>query len=113
MDQDPAVSRDNSPESSSSKSILSEFLTDKYALYVIFMITLTYSSNQLNRYILTSVSEGLESGIGFGSGNGESFEYGMLAGPITTMPFCLGMVVSGHLGDRFNKVCFAQRAHEV
>lgn len=86
------------------QSALKLFFRDPYAVWVAGIITFVYSSNQLNRFILTSVSLDLESGVGFGEGNGESFEYAMLAGPITTLPYCAGSIVLGHLGDNFSKV---------
>lgn len=82
-------------------SIMSQFFERPHSVYVLALITVCYSSNQLNRYILTSVSEGLEEGIGFGDGDGESFLYGILVGPTTTLPFCIGMVVAGHLADQY------------
>lgn len=86
------------------QSALSLFFRDKYAIYVVGIITFVYASVQLNRYILTSVSLDMEREVGFGEGDGESFLYAMLAGPITTLPFCLGCIICGHLGDNFNQV---------
>eukprot|EP00479_Gromia_sphaerica_P000180 TRINITY_DN1016_c0_g1_i1.p1 TRINITY_DN1016_c0_g1~~TRINITY_DN1016_c0_g1_i1.p1 ORF type:complete len:236 (-),score=16.95 TRINITY_DN1016_c0_g1_i1:820-1527(-) len=67
-------------------------------------MTLAYANNQLNRYILSSVSRAMEEGVGFGDGDGQSFEYGMLTGPVTTFSYCAGVLLSGHIADRYNKV---------
>jgi len=40
----------------------------------------------------------------FGSGDGQSFLFGMLVGPIFTIPYCLGLAPTGWLADRYNKV---------
>eukprot|EP00479_Gromia_sphaerica_P006872 TRINITY_DN2089_c0_g1_i1.p1 TRINITY_DN2089_c0_g1~~TRINITY_DN2089_c0_g1_i1.p1 ORF type:complete len:93 (+),score=2.96 TRINITY_DN2089_c0_g1_i1:139-417(+) len=74
------------------------------SLWVLVLCSLGYINNQSNRYLLSPIASDLEIGANFGDGQGDNFEYGMLTGPITTLPYCLGILLIGPMADHWNKV---------
>lgn len=70
QNEDDGQTRQKRVNKGKKKSVLQSFFARKSALWALFLVTLMYSNNQLNRFILSSVANKLEQNANFGNGNG-------------------------------------------
>ena len=97
-DQDNTIN--NSTESKPMGKWQKLFTQNKYSLYVLFLLLITYLLNQLDRYTLAVTSKAIEQSLHFGDGNGGGAEYQFLAGPAFTLIYTFAGIPIGYLADR-------------